>query len=81
MARLSTTEQEWNERAQLSNYRCRDCKEIIGFPDQESYFRNGLCAPCKSARDEERQNSSDPRMKLEEMRSNALSLVPPAEEE
>ena len=71
MARLSTTEQEWNERASLSNYRCRDCREIIGFADQESYFQNGLCGPCLAKREEERRNSSDPAKRLEQMRKQA----------
>jgi len=69
MALLSESEQEWNERAKLSNYRCRDCREFIAFGDQELYFRQGLCTPCLSAREEERRTSSDPRKRLEEMRS------------
>ena len=69
MALLSGSEQDWNERAKLSNYRCRDCRELITFADQESYFRHGLCAPCLEARDEERRTSSDPRKRLEDIRS------------
>jgi hypothetical protein len=69
MALLSESEQEWNDRAKLSNYRCRDCRELIGFADQESYFQHGLCTPCLTAREEERRTSSDPRKRLEQMRS------------
>ena len=61
MALLSGTEQEWNERAVLSNYRCRDCRELISFADQEHYFRQGLCTPCLNAREEERRAHSEAR--------------------
>ena len=76
MARLSPTEQDWNERVSLSNYRCRDCRELIGFPDQELYFQKGLCTPCAKARDEERRMSSDPRQQLEEIRSRNAEQQP-----
>jgi len=61
MARLSESEQEWKERVELSNYRCRDCRELIRFADQESYFKNGLCASCLKAREDERRGLPDPR--------------------
>ena len=69
MAHLSETEQDWNERVKLSNYRCRDCREVISFQDQESYFQQGLCGPCLKVREEERKNSQAPQKRLEEIRS------------
>jgi len=75
MARLSETEQEWKERAQLSNYRCRDCKEVIGFSDQEQYFKKGLCTPCAKARDDERNALPDSQRRVAEIRER----VPGAE--
>jgi formylmethanofuran dehydrogenase subunit E len=72
MALLSGSEQEWNERARISNYRCRDCREFISFGDQELYFQQGLCTPCLTAREEERRTSSEPRKRLEHMRSRAM---------
>ena len=69
MALLSETEQDWIERAKLTNYRCRDCRELIGFADQELYFSQGLCTPCKNIRDEERRGLPDPRKRVQEMPS------------
>jgi hypothetical protein len=46
MAELSTSPEEWNERATLSNYRCRGCQNLITFEDQNLYFVQGYCAPC-----------------------------------
>jgi hypothetical protein len=46
MAQLSTSPEEWNERAALSNYRCRGCRNLITFEDQNLYFVQGYCAPC-----------------------------------
>lgn len=67
MARLSESEQEWKERVELSNYRCRDCRELIRFADQESYFKNGLCAPCLKVREEERRGSSERRRRVDDI--------------
>ena len=46
MAELSTSPEEWNERAALSNYRCRGCRSLIAFEDQNLYFVQGYCALC-----------------------------------
>ena len=71
MAILSTTESEWNERATLFNYHCRNCKAIIAFDDQELYFRSGLCTPCLEEKKRESAATPDDRagVRLEQIRS------------
>jgi hypothetical protein len=71
MAILSASESEWNERAKLFNYHCRNCKQLITFDDQELYFRSGLCTPCLAAKNQEVSASPDDRagVRLEQIRS------------
>ena len=71
MAILSASVSEWDERAALFNYHCRNCKGIIIFEGQELYFRSGLCTPCLAAKKNEVSASPDDRagVRLEQIRS------------
>jgi len=46
MAQLSTSPEDWNERAALFNYCCRGCRKRILFEDQNLYFVQGFCKLC-----------------------------------
>ena len=70
MPEISRSEQEWNNRAEDLNYRCRVCRQPIAYPDQALYFAKGLCAPCLDILNAERNNpNSASRKRLEEIRS------------
>jgi hypothetical protein len=69
MAQISTSEEEWKERAELFNYRCRGCRERVTFQDQNLYFVQGYCAPCFAAINEKRFGpNSDTEKRLEQIR-------------
>lgn len=80
MGELSTSEEDWNKRASLNNYRCRVCRNPIAFADQELYFAKGLCTPCSLRLDEERNGpNSASRRRLEEIRGRGRSKPQPDE--
>jgi hypothetical protein len=65
MAELSTSPEEWNERAALANYRCRGCQKLITFEDQNLYFVQGYCTPCLEKLPERRFFPKSAKGKLE----------------
>jgi hypothetical protein len=70
MAQLSTTPEDWNERAALFNYCCRGCRNRITFEDQNLYFVQGYCKACFDGREEKRFGpGSDTAKRLEQIRS------------
>ena len=70
MAHLSTSPEEWNERAALFNYCCRACQNRITFEDQNLYFVQGLCKTCFEGLNEKRFGpESDTAKRIEQIRS------------
>lgn len=79
MAQMSLTEQDWNERAMLFNYRCRACRSLITFADQQLYFSQGACSPCFQEMNEQRHGASSPVVKrIDQIRSRRESGAPGA---
>jgi len=68
MPQYSASEKDWNDRAELLNYRCRSCRVLITFPDQELYFKKGLCGTCFQAEDENNPTGGRPLEKLRQWR-------------
>jgi len=74
MAELSTSAEEWNERAALANYRCRGCQNLITFGDQSLYFVQGYCTPCFEKLPEGRFFPKSEKGKLDQSRDRSDSV-------